>query len=88
MKIAKDKWRHFYAGILMGAVLQGTFSFLLGVLEPLSIILSLFFSAAIAYGFELFSKFTGKGYYEVMDAVATVIGSVLGIVVVLLGQLL
>ncbi len=88
MKIAKDKWRHFYAGILMGAVLKAFFDFLLDEQYLLSIVLSLFFSAAVAYGFELFSKFTGKGYYEVMDAVATVIGSVLGIGLVMLIRIL
>lgn len=87
MKIAKDKWRHFYVGILIGAVLQAFFDFLLDERYVFSIVLSLFFSSAIGYGFELFSKFTGKGHYEVMDAVATVIGSVLGIGFVLLFQL-
>jgi glycopeptide antibiotics resistance protein len=45
----------------------------------LTILLSLFFSIAIGYGFELFSKFTGKGHYDIMDAVAAVVGAVLGI---------
>jgi glycopeptide antibiotics resistance protein len=38
---------------------------------------------AISYGFELFSKITGMGVYDVMDAVASVIGGLLGMVVVL-----
>jgi hypothetical protein len=88
MKIAPDKWKHFYVGIVIGVVLQAFFSFLLDEGQVLSIMLSIFFSAAIGYGFELFSKFTGKGHYDVMDAVATIIGAVLGTGVVVLIQTL
>jgi hypothetical protein len=84
MKIAPDKWKHFYVGIAMGAVLQAFFLFLLDAHFGLTIVLSLFFSIAIGYGFELFSKFTGKGHYDVMDAVASVIGAVIGIAGVLI----
>ena len=86
MKIAKDKRKHFFVGIVMGAVLQAFFSFLLDAHIGLSIVLAIVFSVAIAYGFELFSKFTGKGHYELMDAVAGVAGAVLGIGAVLLIQ--
>ena len=88
MKIAPDKWKHFFVGIIMGAVLQAFFSFLFAAHPALSIVSALFFSIAIGYGFELFSKFTGKGHYDVMDAVASVIGAALGIGVVLLIQVL
>jgi hypothetical protein len=86
MKMAPDKWKHLYVGIAMGGVLQAFFSFLLDAHTGLSILLALIFSIAIGYGFELFSKFTGKGHYDVMDAVAAVIGAILGIGVVLLAQ--
>lgn len=79
MKIAPDKWKHFLVGIVMGAVLQAFFSYLFHSHLVVSLSLSFIFSVAIGYGFELFSKFTGKGHYEVMDAVAAVIGAVLGI---------
>lgn len=88
MKIAPDKWKHFFTGIVMGTVLQAFFSFLLRAHTGLSIVLAVFFSIAIGYGFELFSKFTGKGHYDVMDAVASVIGAVVGIGLVILIQLL
>lgn len=88
MKIAPDKWKHFYVGIGMGALLQAFFSFLLDEHTGLSIVLAFVFSIAIGYGFELFSKFTGKGHYDIMDAVAAVIGAALGIGVVLLIALL
>lgn len=87
MKIAKDKWKHFYVGILMGGVLQWFFRSFLHVRFGLSILFAIILSIIIAYGFELFSKITGKGHYEVMDAVAAVIGAVLGIGTVLLLQL-
>lgn len=77
-KIAPDKWRHFYAGILMGAVLQGIGLWLL-VSQPLvSTSLALFIVIAVSYGFELFSKITGMGRYDFMDAVASVVGGVAG----------
>jgi VanZ family protein len=88
MKIAPDKWKHFFVGIVMGAVLQAFFSFLLNAHPGLSILLALFFSIVIGYGFELFSKFTGKGHYDVMDAVAAVMGAIFGIGAVLLVQCL
>jgi hypothetical protein len=88
MKIEKDKWKHFYVGIAMGAVLQEFFSYLLHGHHGLALLLAFIFSIVIGYGFELFSKFTGKGHYEVMDAVAAVIGAALGIGAVVLVQYL
>lgn len=87
MKIAKDKWKHFFVGIAMGAVLQGFFFYLMHFRLSVSVILSFVFSAVIGYGFELFSKFTGKGHYEVMDAVAAVMGAVLGMSLLILWHL-
>jgi len=86
MKIAPDKWKHFFVGIAMGAVLQSFFSFFLNIHLGLSILLAIIFSTVIAYGFELFSKFTGKGHYDIIDAVAGVIGAIIGIAGVLIVQ--
>jgi VanZ family protein len=86
MKIAPDKWKHFFVGIAMGAALQFFFLLLLSS-KPLSISLALFFSIAIGYGFEVYSKITRRGHYEVLDAVAAVIGAVLGIAIILLALL-
>jgi hypothetical protein len=33
---------------------------------------------AVSYGFELFSLVTGRGHHEVLDAVAAVIGGIIG----------
>lgn len=86
MKIAQDKWKHFFVGIIIGCVLQAFFSFLLDGHPVYSLLLSLVFSFAIGYGFELFSKFTGKGHYEFMDALAVLLGSIPGIGIAFLIQ--
>lgn len=78
MKIAPDKWKHFFVGLAMGAGLQAFFGYLLRVPPASSFFLTLFFSAVVGYGFELYSRFTGRGHYEVMDAVAVVLGALLG----------
>jgi len=88
MKIARDKWKHFFVGVVIGSVLQAFFSVLLDHHLIYSLLLSLIFSFAIGYGFELFSKFTGKGHYEFMDAIAVLLGSIPGIGIVFLIQLL
>lgn len=86
-KIEKDKWKHFYVGILMGVSMQAFFKWLLPGHLVLSTILAFVIVVAVSYGFELFSKFTGKGHYEMMDAVAAVIGGILGMGAVLLVQI-
>ena len=82
-KIERDKWRHFYVGIAMGAFLQAILMWLL----PLSIttitLLTLLLVIAVSYGFELFSKFTRIGYYEILDAIFSVIGGVMGMALIL-----
>ena len=77
-KIAPDKWKHFYVGILMGLVLQIAALWLLTEQAALGTGLVLIIVISISYGFELFSKFTGLGHYDFMDAVASVIGGLLG----------
>lgn len=81
MKIAPDKWKHFYVGIALGIGLHaGAIWFLL--LPPLAaFFLALAFLVLIGYGFELFSLVTGWGHYDVMDAVATVIGGLPGMAI-------
>lgn len=84
MKIAPDKWKHFYAGIILGAFLQAVFMFLFdtGILASLLIVFLIV--VAISYGFELFSKVTGMGHHDVMDAIASIIGGILGMGLVVL----
>jgi hypothetical protein len=77
-KIAPDKWKHFYAGIVMGLILQGLAIWLLSSMPALGTAICLFVVMAVSYGFELFSKVTGIGVYDFMDAVASIIGGVAG----------
>jgi glycopeptide antibiotics resistance protein len=78
-KIAPDKWRHFFVGIAMGTVLQALLLFLLSAHHSLATLITFLLIIAISYGFELTSKFTHRGHYDLMDAVASIIGGMLGI---------
>jgi hypothetical protein len=82
-KIAPDKWRHFFGGIVMGAVLQGAAWWLFPANLRLATGVVFIVVVVISYGFELFSKVSGKGYYEVLDAVAAAVGGVLGMALVI-----
>ena len=83
-KIAPDKWRHFIAGIIMGSLLQAFLWWLWPRELAMVTIAVLTLVVAISYGFELFSKITGKGRYDFMDAVASVIGGVIGMAAVVI----
>ena len=78
-RIAPDKWKHFFVGILMGASLECFFLFILGISLTFATVLASGISIAVSYGFELFSLFTGRGHHEIQDAVASIIGAALGI---------
>jgi hypothetical protein len=77
-KIAPDKWRHFYVGIGMGLVLQGVCWWMFPDNLLLATILAFLAVCAVSYGFELFSKITGMGIYDFMDAVWSAIGGAVG----------
>ena len=66
----------------MGVVLQLFFDFLLPSNKGLAIGLAVLITAVVSYGFELFSKITGKGTYDMGDAWAGLIGGLLGIGIV------
>lgn len=85
-QIAPDKWRHFYAGIAMGLVLQIISFFLFPTLLS-AIIVSLLIVIVVSFGFELFSLVTGFGHYDFMDAIATIIGGMLGMGFILVFQI-
>jgi hypothetical protein len=87
VKIAQDKWKHFFVGIAMGVLFQAFTWWLLKDHHVLGTIISLVLVIAISYGFELYSLVSGKGHYEFLDAVAATIGGVLGMGIVLLVQL-
>ena len=87
MKIPPDKQKHFFVGILMGLFLQGVGWWLIPGYVITATVITFIIVVIISYGFELFSKFTGHGHYEVMDAVAAIIGGMLGMGVILFLQL-
>ena len=86
-KVAPDKWKHFFVGIVMGAVFQGFTSFLLRDHLILATVIAFILVIAVSYGFELFSKTTSFGIYDFIDAVASAIGGVIGMALALLFEL-
>lgn len=81
-KIAPDKWKHFWVGIPMGAVLQAAMMFLFPGQQLLAGLLAMAAVVGISYGFELFSLITGWGHYDFWDAVASIIGGTIGVAVI------
>jgi glycopeptide antibiotics resistance protein len=77
-KIEKDKWKHFYVGIGMGIVVQAFMTFLLPAHLVLATAIAFVLTVIISYGFELYSLFTGHGHYDLMDAIAGVVGGLAG----------
>jgi glycopeptide antibiotics resistance protein len=87
MKITPDKWKHFWVGIAMGLVLQALGWWLLPLPVLAISIIVLIIIIAISYGFELFSKITGFGYHEILDAVFSIAGGLIGMGIILIFQL-
>ena len=81
MKIAEDKWRHFFVGIPIGSITQIFADYIAPGRMLASGTLALLAVAGVGYGFELFSKISGKGHHELMDALATILGGIIGIAV-------
>ncbi len=86
IKIAPDKWKHFFVGIVMGATLQIFTSLVMPRHHVIAIITTFILIVAISYGFELYSLITKRGHYEILDAIAGIIGGVAGMSVILLFQ--
>ena len=86
IKIAKDKWKHFFAGLFMGTTLQIIAFVLMPAHFVMGVIITFILLISISYGFELFSLITKRGHYEILDAIASIIGGVLGMLIILLIQ--
>lgn len=86
-KIAPDKWKHFFVGILMGVALQAFTFYAMPMHYIFSIVTAFIFVIVISYGFELFSLVTKKGHYDVGDAIAGTIGGAIGMGIILLFKL-
>lgn len=70
---------HFEVGVEMAVLCQ---LFLQGVLPERLILdsaITIVIVCVVGYGFELYSFFTGRGHYEVMDAVAVIAGGFIGL---------
>ena len=87
-KIAPDKWKHFFVGIAMGAVLQAFAWWVIKDHHLLATIIAMVLVIVISYGFEIFSLVTGRGHYEFADAVAGTIGGAIGMGLVLVFKLI
>lgn len=83
-KIAPDKWKHFFVGIAMGMIVQVLLQQVLPYHSLLATALTFIIVIGISYGFEVVSLLTGKGHYDVMDAVASTIGGIIGMGLALL----
>lgn len=77
-KIEADKKKHFWVGIPLGILLQFGGCFILPLHPLLATIASLAMLVTGCYGFELFSLVTGKGHADHLDAVAGIIGGLIG----------
>ncbi|MEP7233555.1 MAG: hypothetical protein ABI691_25065 [Ginsengibacter sp.] len=84
IRIAPDKWKHFFVGIGMGATLQILAWYIMPQHLVAGIAIAFAFVILISYGFELFSLITKRGHYEILDAVAGVIGGIIGIAAIVL----
>ncbi|MEO8820254.1 MAG: hypothetical protein ABI374_05415 [Ginsengibacter sp.] len=88
LKIAPDKKKHFWVGMLLGAIFQIFSLYFLPQYYLMSILITFIGIVAICYGFELFSLITKRGHYEIMDAVAGIIGGVVGMGIILLVEVI
>lgn len=79
MRIQQDKVKHFVVGFFMGIILPFAGMLMLADYPIIYMAISFGIIVQVGFGFELFSLITGKGHAEIMDAVATVIGGVIGL---------
>jgi hypothetical protein len=84
LKIAPDKWKHLFVGIAMGVIFQLAGFWLLHQHPYRATAIAFVIIFSISYGWELLSKFTGKGHYEIMDAVYSIVGGMLGMGIVII----
>ena len=78
IKIAPDKRKHFWVGMLMGAIFRIFTLYFFSQNYRLGILITFILIVALCYGFELFSLITKIGHYEILDAVAGIIGGSIG----------
>lgn len=84
IKIEPDKKKHFWVGMLIGGIFQALTFNILPENYGWAIIITFILIVAVCYGFELFSLITKKGHYEILDAVAGIVGGLIGMGIILL----
>ncbi len=77
-----DKWKHFYVGIPLGFVLQAVVVFFFSFPAGIASLVAFGGLVAVCYGFELLSLVSGKGHYDLMDAIAGIAGGSIGIALI------
>ena len=70
--------------MLMGAIFRIFTLYFFPEQYIFSIVITFILIVVLTYGFELFSLITGKGHYEIMDAIAGTIGGTIGMAIILL----
>ncbi len=81
IKVAPDKKKHFLVAIPLGIILQLFAEWLFPFQQANAWLLSFVILVIICYGFELLSLITGKGHHDFIDAVAGILGGVLGMAI-------
>lgn len=81
--IKKDKWKHFIVGVCMGLLFEALALHFFPASRWTGSFIVFGVVVLICYGFELASLVFKRGRYEVMDAVAGVIGAVVGMVILI-----
>ena len=74
IRITPDKWKHFFVGLFLGAVVYLFIYYFLKFRTVTIIAVTLGAVVTVSYVFELFSLVTGKGHYEFLDAFAGILG--------------
>jgi len=82
-RIKKDKWKHFFVGIGLGVLLEWVAIHFFPAWHWMASFLVFGLLLAICYGFEIASLVFKRGHYDVMDAVAGIIGGVIGMAVMI-----
>lgn len=80
-KIGHDKKKHFWVGIPLGVFLQSLSLWIFPVQMILATTVGFLVLVAICYGFELYSLITGRGHAENLDAIAGILGGIIGMTV-------
>ena len=81
--IQKDKWKHFFVGICMGLLFEWLALYFFPASRWAGSLVVFGLIVLICYGFELVSLVFKRGHYEVLDAVAGVIGAVVFMAIII-----